>query len=419
MRFYRSYFSCTLAFVLLTIHSFILPAQGIQTLDNEHFWKDVPEAERASESERLIRPNQSRLIEVRVSHVQSLLLPALSTQTQKEIWLPLPDGNRERFGVNEYEMMEAGLQAAFPQIHTWTGVGLDRPELKVNIDLTQKGFHALILGPGFSAYIDPYSSSDKNQYVSYFKKDYNSSQTYLELDPIEMSSEPFIPGMGNPPVESDGNLRTYRLAIAATGEYTTFHGGTVADAMAAITTTINRVNGIYERDLSVRMVLVNNNDQLIFTDQTTDPFSNNNANSILTQSQNTIDAVIGSGNYDIGHTFSTGSGGLAGLGVVCFNGYKAQGTTGRSNPVGDPFDIDYVAHEMGHQFGAHHTYNGSNGSCASNRHAPTAFEPGSGSTIMAYAGICTGQNLQSNSDAYFHSASLDEIIVYTTIGWGS
>jgi hypothetical protein len=195
------------------------------------------------------------------------------------------------------------------------------------------------------------------------------------------------------------------LALSATGEYTSFHGGTVALAQAAQATTMNRVNGVYEKDMAITMVIIANNDQIIYTNGGSDPFTNGNAGAMITQNQNNTDAVIGNGNYDIGHVFGTNSGGLAGLGVVCSNSQKGRGVTGSSNPIGDPFDIDYVAHEMGHQFGANHTFNNS---CSGNRNDATAVEPGSGSTIMAYAGICA-PNVQNNSDDHFSGISLEEI----------
>jgi hypothetical protein len=216
-------------------------------------------------------------------------------------------------------------------------------------------------------------------------------------------------------IVNDGFLRSYDLAVATTGEYAQFHideanaqnasfDQQIEVVLSAIAVTLSRVNSIYERDFAVTLELIDNNDDIIYLDEVNDPYSNNSSGSLISENQTNIDNVIGSTNYDIGHVFSTGGGGLAGLGVVCTSS-KASGVTGLPSPIGDPFDIDYVAHEIGHQFGATHTFNNS---CNFNRTDATAFEPGSGTTIMAYAGICA-PNIQNNSDAAFHMASVIQV----------
>jgi hypothetical protein len=220
-------------------------------------------------------------------------------------------------------------------------------------------------------------------------------------------------------------LFTYRLAVACTHEYAIAATGlatpTVAQTLAKIVTTINRVDGVYEKEVAVRLILVGAENSIIFPAAVGDPFTGNaNANTLINESQTQIDTRIGNANYDIGHTFSTGAGGLAGLGVVCVTGNKASGVTGSPAPTGDGYDIDYVAHEIGHEFGGNHTFNSTTSNCGGgNRNAGTAYEVGSGTSIMAYAGICTTDDIQLNSDPFFHTVSFDEISTYITTGSGA
>ncbi|GAA4053235.1 hypothetical protein GCM10022409_45190 [Hymenobacter glaciei] len=342
-----------------------------------------------------------------------------------ELALPRPDGTVARFAVRETSVMAPELARKFSSIKTYTGTGLDDRSASLRLDLTPQGFHAQVLAVGGNTYyIDPVSRTDTRHYLGFFRQDMNRAaagqQPACEFAPttdeLKENRLRLAAAAASGKAQASGSqLRTYRLALSNTPEYAFTKGNTVASVLAAEVTTVNRVVGVYEKELAVRLVLVANNDQLVFLSglgtQPSPAFSNSNGSSLLGQNQSNVDRIIGSANYDIGHVVSTGGGGVAGLGVVCSSSRKAQGVTGLPNPVGDAFDIDYVAHEMGHQFSGNHPFNGNAGSCAGgNRNPNTAWEPGSGTTIMAYAGICTStNNLQANSDAVFHTGNYQEM----------
>ncbi|MEO8288050.1 MAG: reprolysin-like metallopeptidase [Chloroflexota bacterium] len=366
-------------------------------------WKDVSEATIARTGSREIVPARYRVVAANDAALTAKLAQApressnvRPQNSQAIISLPLPDGSYGRFSFVDSPIMESPLAAKYPQIKTYLGQGMDDRTATVRFDRTPRGFHAMILAASGVVFIDPYQKGDITNYISYYKSDYVPGPDDLMSESNVDMSAPYQPPSNGPVTPVGPQLRTYRLALAATGEYTAFYGGTVPGALAGMVTSVNRVTGVYEREVAVRMVLVANTDLLIYTDPNTDPYTNNNGSAMLGQNQTNIDAVIGNANYDIGHVFSTGGGGVASLGVPCRTGFKARGVTGSSAPVGDPFDIDYVAHEMGHQYGANHTFNGTTSNCGGgNRSGAHAFEPGSGSTIMAYAGICGAEDLQN------------------------
>lgn len=329
------------------------------------------------------------------------------------IALPLGDGSLARYAIVESPIMAPELAAKFPEITTWLGQGIDDPTATVRFDLSPRGLHAQILSGSGTFYIDPAFQGDAAHHVAYARRDLGARPREFVCSTVDEPHHDALHGLQSvstprPFVSTGETLRTFRLAMGATGEYTTVHGGTVAGALAGMVTSMNRINGIFERDLAVRMVLVANNELIIYTDGATDPYTNSSGSAMLGENQSTIDARIGNANYDIGHVFSTGGGGVV-SGRVCTNSSKARGVTGSSQPVADAFDVDYVAHEMGHQFAGPHTYNSVNCS-ASQRVATSAYETGSGATIMAYAGICGVENLQPNSDDYFHRDSLNRIL---------
>lgn len=384
-------------------------------------WKDVKENTIAlGKTERHIHPSKYRLMSLNVELLQQNLKSVqLESSTLKSepifLSLPNPDGGFSEYRVFKNTTMHPDLEAKFPEIRTYNAVNVNNSKEVVKIDLTPSGFHAMILSPEKgSIFIDPYVKGDINNYQIYFKKDYSSNE--IRACEFDDEVEDFISNDDAPEAFGSCELRTYRIAIAATGEYTAaVGGGTVAGALAAQVTTMNRVNGIYERDIAITTTIVANNNLLIYTNASTDPYTNNNGSTLLGQNQTNVDNIIGNTNYDIGHIFSTGGGGIAQFQSVCSSSSKARGVTGLPNPQGDAFDVDYVAHEIGHQFGGSHTFNGDQGSCSGgNRSTLNSYEPGSGSTIMAYAGICSPQNVQNNSDALFHGRSLEQIGSFIT-----
>jgi len=350
-------------------------------------------------------------------------------QGNVQIDLPLPDGGYGRFLVLESPIMEPGLAAKFPQIKTYLVQGLDDPTASGRLDWTPAGFRGSVLSSKGSFFIDPYWQNSDAVSISYYTSQAGEAKDFR--CGVKGSSQRTLSASRSSSARPTGaTLRIYRLALAATGEYTAAVSGTmpgtVGQALAAMVTTINRVNSVYERDFSIRLNLINGTINLIYTDPTTDPYTDDNSQILINENQANVDLVIGDSNYDIGHVFGTAGGdligdGLAGKGVVCRTGQKASGVTGRSSPVGDAYNIDFVAHEMGHQFGGNHTFNGTSGGAAGpgRVNSNTAHEPGSGSTIMAYAGICAPQDLQSNSDDYFHVASYGEIDTYTSTSPGN
>jgi hypothetical protein len=406
--------TCGVAFTLMT------------SAQRGAYWNDVVEVRQMQGAERRILPEEYRTCAIDIAMLRSQLPAPRAIGT--ELRLPRPDGASERFRIWPNTVMHPELAARYPDIRTFAGVSLDRPHVQVRLDLTMHGFHAMVMDDRDGWwFIDPHSFGDPGHIIVYRKDRFRKQgpgammtcgyDAVNDLEAAATLSRGWMQEMGEDRV-GDCQLRTYRLALACTGEYANFHGSNTTNnnkgpALGAMVTSMNRVNGIYERDATLTMVLVPNTDALIYLSASSDPYSNTNGSAMLGQNQTACDGVIGSANYDIGHVFSTGGGGVAYLNSPCNNNLKAGGVTGRGSPVGDPFDVDYVAHEMGHQFGGNHTQNNN---C--NRASAAAFEPGSASTIMGYAGICS-PNVQNNSDAYFLGYSMQEMAANITVGTSS
>lgn len=393
--------------------------------DFNGLWRPAPAAYAEIHGKPALKPSFYKTFTTAEETLKSYLQSIPEAYAQARIIvLPQPDGSYREFRIWGSPMMETPLALKYPGIKTYTAEAVNNRQVTAKIDYTLFGFHAMVFDGVKSYLIDPYGGKADGAYIVYYRNDYSRAESEQQMV-CEAGTKEMLQGNNEPVgLAINGSVRKqYRLALAADSEYCVAVAGanpTKAAVLSRMTTTMNRVNGVYEREFAVRMVFVANVDTLIFNTATPDPYTNSSGSAMLAQNQVTVNARIGAANYDIGHVFSTGGGGIAQQGCVCFNSAKARGVTGSASPIGDAFDIDFVAHEMGHQFGGSHTFNANTGSCAGNGVAAFSVEPGSGTTIMAYAGICGGGNdFQGNSDAYFHSASLEEISSFITTGNGA
>lgn len=397
-------------------------------LAQRDFWSSTSskDVSKSSLMYRTSTPSKFDLYALDLSGLETTLNSVQSSKSKsgKIIKFPLPDGTMESFLIKEHSVFQAGLQAKYPNLRAYRGISINDSSTIVYFSVSPvNGLSAMMHSGKFGSFFIDAHTKDKNTYIAYQKKDLSNETGHdFMCEVVDTGYVPSEISSNTQQKSNDGQLRTYRLALASTDEYSQFHldiaGIPVTDittpdsekkavVLEAMMVSMVRVNGVYERDFAIRMVIIDNNDLII--NVRPDVHANEAGPALLISNQQETDRLIGSANYDIGHIYSTGGGGVAGLGVPCRDGLKARGVTGLPQPINDPFWIDFVAHEMGHQYGGNHSYNNS---CTQNRNNGTAVEPGSGSTIMAYAGICT-PNVQNNSDDHFHAISIQEILAYT------
>ena len=359
---------------------------------------------------------EKRLFDLNILRLKTSLInaPARTTTIKNAaiiIAIPNADGVLEKFNVYESSNMDPALAARYPEIKSYIGIGIENPTATAYFSVSPLGFKSMVIYADQSAvFIEPVSQ-DLITYTVYKKSDKAASLNKFECKVMATAQNQIATTSTARPNADDGTLRTFRLAMSCTGEYTVYFGGTKALALAAINNSLTRVNGVFEKDFGAHMNLIANTDAVIYTDASTDPYSAAASMSQWNaQLQSTLTSVIGESNYDIGHLFgATGGGGNAGcIGCVCVNGQKGSGITSPADgiPSGDNFDIDYVAHEMGHQFGGNHTFT------FSNEGTIAQVEPGSATTIMGYAGITGATDVQAHSDPFFHAVSIQQITNY-------
>lgn len=346
----------------------------------------------------------------RILQAAPLRFSAEANQSDLEITLPMPDGSMERFKIFNFPVMQSRLAAAYPALRTFTAAGISNPTATAKIEMTPQGFSAMILGDDRGTiFITPFSVANKTYYSFYERDAQSTGEPFVCEVQDAQESVNQLPESDNFFLAGDCQLRQYRLALACTGEYAQFrddgddaNGNIVADVMAAMVISMNRVNGVFEREVGVTMIIIDENTDIIFTDADNDPYTNEDANDMLSENVITCTNIIGSANYDIGHVLGEGGGGIAFINSPC-TGNKARGVSKQRDQVDEFFNIAIILHEMGHQFGARHTQNND---CS--RSSSASYEPGSGSTIMSYGGICPPL-VQSIRDEYYHAISLEQM----------
>ncbi len=329
------------------------------------------------------------------------------------ISFPNSRGELKKFIVYEAPVLSNDLSIRYPNIKTYVGYGVENNGNRVRFSVTPLGLNAML-----SSIVDPMiliqpESTRSSLLYTVYERGVNWSK---KDEKFICSTKNEIINNANKPqtfkTADDQTLRTLRIAISGSAEYTNTwddgddSNGTVQeDALAQVVSTLNRSNEIFETDMALTLTLVSGI-EILYTDSSTDPYGGGNLNGEL---QNTLTSEIGEANYDIGHLFhkDNPNGNAGCIGCICEDGSKGSGFSSNLFPNDQPsdtFDIDYVPHEIGHQLGANHTFSHNSEGTGKN------VEPGSGTTIMGYAGITGPSDVQPHSDPYFQYVSIDQII---------
>ena len=410
---------------------FVLSLAG---LAQNAFWSPMP-------ASVLTQKNGVRLLKPAIAQAFSLNLEAFANKINTSptefsgqgqvVQIPMPNGQFRSFEFFDSPIMQPGLMAKYPEIKTFSARAVDNYNIQGRFDITPEGFHGYILGLGSPVIIDPIYKDNNKLYQVFFRKDLHdrahSDKPFVceveSLDPVGNSTFDEVQNTNETlafTTTESVTLRTYRLVIATTGEYSAIYGNTKPTVLAEVVKAINRINSITERDFAVRYILVDGTDEVFFFDADSDPFTNGNTGAMIDENLGAINTKFTFGEYDMGHVFGTNGGGLAQIASVCGGG-KARGVTsaGAGGNQGDQFYVDFVAHEIGHQMGSNHTFNNCSGFAGGNENSGTAYEPGSGSTIMSYSGICGINNILFDSEPYYHVSSLREITNFMVTGGGN
>jgi len=358
-----------------------------------------------------------RLLSVNLPVLRQSLAQAPESGYGRGLTITLPTiTGSEQFEIWETSNFAPGLRAQFPDIKSYVGKGITDKGAYIRFSVDPARVETMVLRSDSGAeFIEPYAA-DNSVYVLFDSKTRVKNKLPFNCSTQDIAlTNAVTDGLAGR--SSNQVFRTYRLALSCTGEYGAYFGGTVAGALAAMNATMTRVNGILDVDLAVKLQMIDNEAAIIYTSGSTDPYSaaaTGSNGAWNTELQNNLTNTIGNGAYDIGHLFgASGGGGNAGcIGCICVDDTastsdenKGSGFTSPADgiPMGDNFDIDYVIHEMGHQMGANHTFSYNYEGSGVN------IEPGSGVTIMGYAGVTGGYDVQAHSIPIYAYRSINQI----------
>jgi len=336
-------------------------------------------------------------------------------RSEYAIELPMPDGSLEQFVVWQAPVMESELAARYPAIKSYKAYQKSNRTIFARFSIGPNGFHGAIRTDEGMVYIDPYSAGDVNNYMVYYTSDHIDEslkdRALCGTDDSFQVHNTSKAKWGTRRLGDKMELRRYRLALACTGEWGAVRG-TKEKALADMVAFVERANIVFETELGLTAVLIAKNDDLIFLDGTTDPYNNPNQGlSLVGQNTSVLNVRIGSGTYEIGHVFSICNdvGGVA-AGNICTPS-KGAGVTCHNSPSISNGIVLVFNHEIGHQMTAAHTFNNCPGQ--EGQLSDSGYEPGGGSTIMAYPNACGTSNLGGGRDDYYHVISLDEMLSFT------
>ena len=415
--------------LLLVVFSFLSISLGFS--QTERAWNafNGGDVKVAASAERVSFPTDFKLMQFNLATMKQALtnVPKRTSLSKSSVVISIPNasGNLERFELYEVSNFDATLQAQFPEIRAYVGVGLDDKYATLRMSLDPRGIQTMVMrADKATEFMEPYSV-DGSIYAVYSSSTRRNGKLPFTCTTTDQN---IVDELGKTydvaNRSSTGSLKVFRLALSCNGEYANYFGATSAAqsglVLAAFNATMTRVNGVFEKDFAIHMNIVAETTNVIYYNPSTDPYSgmgnwNQELQNTLSSSLTGPSTSLAANNaaYDVGHMFGgSGGGGNAGcIGCVCDNDTsslsdqnKGSGYTspGDGIPMGDNFDIDYVAHELGHQFGANHTFSHGNEGSGVNK------EVGSGVTVMGYAGI-TDFDTHIHSIAVFHSASIAQV----------